>query len=188
MPSDLPSPARSLDDLAREERSFTFTHFTCEHAWVIGNLLRNSLRTADLPAIIHISLASANPTPQTLFHAPSLPGLMPDHETQVTRKRATVLRWGHSTWYMSCKFNGDDGRFRDYYGIAPEDRAKYSCEGGGYPIFVKGVEGVVGAIVLAGLDGEEAHGRLVKAVVEYKELRNDYRSPMRDRALTTGAK
>jgi len=29
MPSDLPSPARTLDDLAREERSFTFTHFTC---------------------------------------------------------------------------------------------------------------------------------------------------------------
>jgi uncharacterized protein (UPF0303 family) len=186
----LPSPARSLDDLAREERSFTFTHFTCEHAWVIGNILRTTLRAADIPAIIHISLASANPVPQTLFHAPSLPGLMPDHETQIARKRATVLRWGHSTWYMACKFGGDQHRFREYYGVggSGEEGRMYSCEGGGYPIFVKGVEGVVGAIVLAGLDGEEAHGRLVRAVVEYKELRNDFRSPMRDRAMTTGTK
>ena len=89
---------------------------------------------------------------------------------------------------MACKFGGDEGRFREHYGVGGEERGKYSCEGGGYPVFVKGVEGVVGAIVLAGLDGEEAHGRLVQAVIEYKELRNDFRSPMRERAMTAGAK
>lgn len=68
----LPAPTRNLIELAREEKSYTFAHFTCEHAWVIGNILRNALRTASVPALIHISLAS-----QTLFHAPSLPGTMP---------------------------------------------------------------------------------------------------------------
>lgn len=175
MLESLPSPTRSLNDLAREEKNFTFSHFTCEHAWVIGNILRNALRTADCPAIIHISLSSN----QTLFHAPSLPGLMPDAETWITRKRATVLRWGHSTWYMACKFSGDERGFGDHYGLSSDERGKYTCQGGGYPVFVKGVEGVVGAIVIAGMNGEQAHGLLVKAIEEYRELRNDFRSPMR---------
>ncbi|PSN59803.1 DUF336-domain-containing protein [Corynespora cassiicola Philippines] len=174
MLDSLPSPTRSLDDLGREERSFTFSHFTCEHAWVIGNILRNALRTANAPAIIHISLSSN----QVLFHSPSMPGMMPDNETWVQRKRATVLRWGHSTWYMACRF-GDERAFADYYGLGADDKGRYTCEGGGYPVFVKGVEGVVGAIVVAGLDGDQAHGVVVKAIEEYKELRDGFRSPMR---------
>ncbi|KAF1957308.1 hypothetical protein CC80DRAFT_411333 [Byssothecium circinans] len=175
MLDSIPSPTRSLSELAREERSFTFAHFTCEHAWVIGNILRNALRTAEAPAIISISLSSS----MTLFHSPSMPGLMPDHDTWVARKQATVFRWGHSTWYMACKFSGDERRFAEHYGLANDERGKYTNEGGGYPIFVKGVEGVVGAIVLAGLDGEQAHGLLIKALEEYRELRNDFKSPMR---------
>jgi uncharacterized protein (UPF0303 family) len=171
----LPSPTRSLDDLAREEKSFTFSHFTCEHAWVIGNILRNALRTADAPAIIHISM-SAN---QTLFHSPSMPGMMPDHEMEVTRKRATVLRWGHSTWYMGSKFGGDLKAFAEYYALGEGERYKYDVEGGGYPVFVKGVEGVVGAIVVSGVEGAHAHQVVVKAVEEYKELRDGHKSPMR---------
>lgn len=175
MLNTIPSPTRSLSDLAREERSFTFNHFTCEHAWVIGNILRNALRTIDLPAIIHISLSSS----LTLFHSPSMPGMMPDHEKWVQRKRQTVFRWGNSTWYQSCKFEGDEKRMQEYYGLGLDEATSYTLEGGGYPVFVKGVEGVVGAIVLAGLGGEQAHALLIKALEEYRELRNDFRSPLR---------
>ncbi|KAF2659038.1 hypothetical protein K491DRAFT_713047 [Lophiostoma macrostomum CBS 122681] len=176
MLDQLPSPTRSLSGLSREEKTFTFAHFTCEHAWVVGNILRNALRTADVAAIIHISLSSN----QTLFHSPSLPGMVPDNEIWVARKRATVLRWGHSTWYMACMFGGEDRKFADYYGLGTSERGKYAIEGGGYPIFVKGVEGVVGAIVVAGLDGDQAHQVVVKAMEEYKELRDGFRSPMRN--------
>jgi len=175
----LPSPTRSLDELAREERSFTFSHFNCEHAWVIGNILRNALRTAETPALIHITLAT-----QTLFHSPSMPGCVADDETQVRRKAATVLRWGHSTWYLGCRFAGDERRFAEQHGLAGDERARYTCEGGGYPVFVKGFEGVAGAVALAGaLDGEQAHMVLLKALEEYRELRNDFRSPMRSATL-----
>jgi uncharacterized protein (UPF0303 family) len=176
MLENLPSPSCSLNELAREEKSFTFAHFTCEHAWVIGNILRNALRTVDATAIIDITLSSN----QTLFHAPSMPGTMPDDEIWVARKRATVLRWGHSTWWMGCRF-GDERELARYYAMADTERGKYTIEGGGYPIFVKGVEGVVGAISVVGpLGGAKAHQVLVKALEEYKELRNDYaKSPMR---------
>jgi uncharacterized protein (UPF0303 family) len=180
MLDSLPSPSTDLDLLAREEKGFTFAHFTCEHAWVIGNILRNALRTADACAIIHISASS-----QTLFHSPSMPGMVPDNEISVQRKKATVLRWGHSTWYMECKFNGDDRKFAEEYGLweGQGGRKEYEIRGGGYPVYVKGVEGVVGAIVVAGLDGDLAHGVVVKAIEEYKELRDGYRSPMR--SMTT---
>ncbi|OAL51251.1 hypothetical protein IQ07DRAFT_508039 [Pyrenochaeta sp. DS3sAY3a] len=176
MLESLPPPTHNLAELAKEEKSFTFAHFTCEHAWVIGNILRNALRTADCPAIIHISLAN-----QTLFHAPSLPGIMPDSESWTQRKRNTVLRWGHSTWYMYSQFEGDYKRFAEYHAMSGDEWAKYTIEGGGYPVFVKGVEGVVGAIVVVGeaIDGDKAHGVVVKAVEEYKDLREGFRSPMR---------
>lgn len=174
MLNTLAPPTRDLHELAREEKSYTFAHFTCEHAWVIGNILRNALRTADTPALIHISLAN-----QTLFHSPSLPGIMPDAETWAQRKRNTVLRWGHSTWYMSCQFNGDYKTFAEHHAMSGEEWSKYTVEGGGYPIYVKGVEGVVGAVVVVGIDSELAHGVIVKAVEEYKDLREGFRSPMR---------
>jgi uncharacterized protein (UPF0303 family) len=176
MLDNLPTPSRSLTELAREEKSFTFAHFTCEHAWVIGNILRNALRTASIPALIQISLSS-----QVLFHSPSLPGTMPDAETWATRKRNTVLRWGHSTWYMSCQFNGDYKQFAEHHAMSGDEWSKYTVEGGGYPVFVKGVEGVVGAVVIVGdgLDGDQAHTVVLKAITEYRDLREGFRSPMR---------
>ena len=120
MLNTLPKPTRDLTELAKEERSFTFNHFTCEHAWVIGNILRNALRTAECPALIQIS--SAN---QTLFHSPSLPGIMPDHEKWSERKRNTVLRWGHSTWFMSCQFEGDYKRFAEHNAMSGDEWSRY---------------------------------------------------------------
>lgn len=114
--------------------------------------------------------------------------MMPDHEVWVKRKKETVLRWGHSTHYMNCKFSGDAKAFAEYYGLdggaGENGKGKYTCEGGGYPVFVKGVEGVVGCIVVvAEVDGEQAHGVVVKAIEEYKELRDGFRSPMRSMTM-----
>ncbi|RMZ69703.1 hypothetical protein GMOD_00010265 [Pyrenophora seminiperda CCB06] len=180
MLNTLSKPTRDLVELAREEKSFTFNHFTCEHAWVIGNILRNALRTAECPALIHISIAN-----QTLFHSPSLPGMMPDHEKWAERKRNTVLRWGHSTWYLSCQFDGDYKRFTEHHAMSGDERSTYTLEGGGYPVYVKGVEGVVGTIVIVGLgmDSQQSHAILIKAVEEYKDLREGFRSPMRSTTL-----
>jgi len=121
MINSLAAPTRDLTALAREERHFTFSHFTCEHAWVIGNILRNALRTADCACLIDISLPAL-----TLFHAPSMPGVMPDSELWVQKKKNTVLRWGHSTWYMGCAFDWDYKRFAEYHAMSGDEWAKYT--------------------------------------------------------------
>lgn len=63
--------------------------------------------------------------------------------------------------------------------MSGDEWAKYTIEGGGFPVFVKGVEGCVGAVVLVGLESEQAHSMVVKAVEEYKVLREGAKSTMR---------
>ena len=84
---------------------------------------------------------------------------------------------------MTCQFEGDYKRFAEHHAMSGDEWAKYTIDGGGYPVFVKGVEGCVGAIVVVGMDGHQAHSVVVKAVEEYKELRDGYKTPMR--SMTT---
>jgi len=74
-----------------------------------------------------------------------------------------VLRWGVSTWYMHCKFGGDEVAFREKYGLgnsAPE----YAIHGGGVPVRVKGVEGVVAVVVVSGLKQDQDHAVVVEVI------------------------
>ncbi|POS70841.1 hypothetical protein DHEL01_v210765 [Diaporthe helianthi] len=109
--------------------SFTLASFTHEDAWVLGNLLRRRWSR------------SRSPTAGRSCSRPSRgPGVMPDNETWVQRERNTVLRWGCSTWLMHCKYDGDEGAFRDKFGmqVSADVAAEYAIHGGAVPIRVKG--------------------------------------------------
>ena len=97
-----------------------------------------------------------------------MPGTIPDNENWVSRKRKTVLRFGTSTWYMKNKYGGDEALFASKNGMR-EDAGSYAIHGGGWPIRVKGVEGIVGVIVVSGLAQSEDHGIIVKVLKEYLE-------------------
>ena len=126
-----------------------------------GTQIRNRLRAiSSKPAVVNISLANTN---QLLFHACSHPGTAPDNDIWVARKRATVLRWGCSTYYMHTKYEGDEQKFADKFvlGVKAGD---YAIHGGGVPIKVEGVEGVVAVVVVSGLKQEEDHMAAVEAM------------------------
>ena len=80
---------------------------------------------------------------------------------------------------MHNKFEGDEKAFREKYGLGIEEGGKFAIHGGAYPVFVKGVEGVVGVVVVSGLRQEQDHQIVVKAIHEYKELREGLKTPMR---------
>jgi uncharacterized protein (UPF0303 family) len=128
----------------------------------LGSALRERLIQFPQSVVINIALANQN---QTLFHACTHSGIMPDNDIWVARKRKTVLRWGVSTWYMSCKFNGDELAFRDKYGLG-ESAGEYAIHGGGIPIRVTGVEGVVAVVVVSGLKQDEDHAVIVETIRE----------------------
>ncbi|KAK0724374.1 hypothetical protein B0H67DRAFT_567802 [Lasiosphaeris hirsuta] len=93
---------------------------------------------------------------------------MPDNWDWVARKRNSVLRWGRITWYLSCKYAGDEEAFRRKFQLSGEQASKYSIHGGAIPIRVPGVEGIVGIVIVSGVAQEEDHG------VIYDVIKNNW--------------
>lgn len=161
----IPPPPTDLAQLVSQEQQLVFGAFTAQTAWELGGLLRGQLLAQPKPTTIDITLSS-RPF-HTLFHC-ALPGTVPDNENWVVRKRRTVLRFGRSTWYMHNKYGGDEALFAAKNGLR-QDAGDYAIHGGGFPIRVKGVEGVIGVIVVSGLAQSEDHGIIVKVVHDYLE-------------------
>ncbi|KAF7954683.1 hypothetical protein EAE96_005802 [Botrytis aclada] len=160
IPRPIAHPPKDLESIARIDSSLIFEHFTTNDAWVLGSALRERLLPHPTPVVISISLSNAN---QVLFHCCTHSGTMPDNDSWVSRKRKTVLRWGVSTWYMWCKFEGDESAFARKYGLGNE-AGEYAIHGGGVPIRVTGVEGVVACVVVSGLKQWEDHGVIVEVI------------------------
>jgi uncharacterized protein (UPF0303 family) len=136
-------------------------HFTADDAYNIGTQLRERLRSLSAkPAVVNITLANSN---NLLFHACSRTGVSPDNDLWVARKRKTVLRWGVSSWYMHNKMQGNEKAFAEKYMLG-QNAGEYAIHGGGVPVRVQGVEGVVGVIVVSGLKQEEDHQVVVEAL------------------------
>lgn len=87
----------------------------------------------------------------------------------IARKTATVLRFGCSTWFMHNKFQGDEEAFKAKYGLG-EKATEYAIHGGGVPVRVRGVEGVVGVVVVSGLKQEEDHAVVVEVLQDWVKV------------------
>ncbi|CAC9895142.1 unnamed protein product [Aureobasidium pullulans] len=155
-------PPTDLSAISQIDTSILFPTFTVPDAWDLGCLLRSRLSTFPSPTVISITLANGTP----LFYTAVHPGITPDNSHWVARKSATVLRFGTSTWYMHNKFQGDEKAFAEKYCL--QERAKeYAIHGGGFPVRVKGVEGVVAVIVVSGLKQQQDHQIIVQTCRDF---------------------
>ncbi|KZT13178.1 uncharacterized protein LAESUDRAFT_808630 [Laetiporus sulphureus 93-53] len=158
------APPSALQGIAAEEARCIFSRFTADTAWTLGCMLRDRLRRASpKPAVINITLANSD---QLLFHAATGPGTGPDNDTWVARKRRAVLRWGASTWALHNKYGGDEVLFASKFQLGARG-GEYAIHGGGFPVRVKGVEGVIGVIVVSGLTMQEDHEVIVEVIEDY---------------------
>lgn len=160
--SPIPSPPEDAEAVKATCDSFLLESFTAEDAWELGHLLYARLLpfSAQKPTLISIALANG----QVLFQSAVGSGTALDNEIWVQRKRNTVLRFGASTWFQHCKYAGDEEAFRVKFGMSPEQAEKYAIHGGGVPIRVKGVEGIVAVVVVSGLKQHEDHGVIVDVI------------------------
>ncbi|KAM0434006.1 hypothetical protein ACHAPT_003950 [Fusarium lateritium] len=160
----IPKPSSDLNELKADSDSFTLSSFTTEDAFELGNLLYARLlpfAAEDKPTVISISLVNSS---QVLFQSVTGPGVTPDNEAWVRRKRNTVLRFGCSTWYMHNKFKGNEVEFAAKYGIPDSQKGTYAIHGGAIPIRVQGVEGIVAVVVVSGLKQDEDHGVIADVI------------------------
>ncbi|GAB7348805.1 hypothetical protein MBLNU459_g7523t1 [Dothideomycetes sp. NU459] len=157
--SDAPRDVQTIQQI---DNSLQFASFTVDVAWSLGCLLRSRLSTFVNPTVINISLANGT----LLFHTATKPGITNDNDVWVARKRKTVLRFGTSTWLMHNKLAGDEVAFAAKYGLGPA-AGEYAIHGGGWPVRVKGVEGVVAIIVVSGLKQEQDHQIIIQTVRDF---------------------
>lgn len=79
-----------------------------------------------------------------------------------------MLRWGVSSYSLGRKFDGDEGAFTAKFMLG-ESAGNYAIHGGGWPVRVRGVEGVIAVVVVSGLKQEQDHGIIVQTVGEMLE-------------------
>ncbi|KAJ5785032.1 hypothetical protein N7504_003066 [Penicillium tannophilum] len=165
----------------------TFRSFTAETAWTLGNALRTRILSLPdnqrRPAMISISMATATSgggSPHTLFQSVTESGTLPDNEIWVRRKRNTVLRWGVSSWTMRQKIasglgfatsaDNIESAFVRKFALASGNGGavadEYAIHGGGYPIRVHGVDGIVAVVVVSGLKQEDDHQVVAETINE----------------------
>ena len=88
----------------------------------------------------------------------------------VKRKEAVVLRWEMSTLRMQMylQLEHPTWHIQEAAKVKLEvaDPSIYAFHGGGFPVRVKNVEGIVGVIVVSGL-GHNDHEVIVESIQQY---------------------
>lgn len=67
---------------------------------------------------------------------------------------------------MHNKLHGDEEAFKKKYMLG-ETAGEYAIHGGAVPVRVKGVEGIVGIVVVSGLKQHEDHQAVVEGLEEF---------------------
>ncbi|KAL6699439.1 hypothetical protein J3F84DRAFT_360834 [Trichoderma pleuroticola] len=145
---------------------FVLSSFTADDAVELGNLLYARLLPFAREGRATLISISAGAGSQTLYQVATGSGVTPDNESWVKRKTAAVLRFGTSSWYLGQKYAGNEAAFAAKFSLGPSEAGGYAIHGGGVPIRVAGVEGVVGVVVVSGLKQHEDHGVIAEVIRE----------------------
>ena len=132
--------ATAAQELAGEER-LVFQHFDATTAWELGSAMRAEACAARLPIAISIRRNG-----QCLFHA-ALPGSSADNDAWLLRKAAVVERYGHSSYYVGCRFRADGHNFDTDSRL---DVGAFAAHGGAFPLIL-GTSGCIGTVAVSGL-------------------------------------
>ena len=144
----------TLESLLAEEVGLRLGSFSNEAAWRLGSFVVRRAKAEDLSLAVAIVRGG-----QRLFwHATE--GSSPDNDFWLDRKIRTVLRFGHSSYYMGRKLAAEGSTLAERYAAS---EAEYSTHGGALPIYVRGT-GLVGAFAVSGLAQAEDHALAVEAL------------------------
>lgn len=146
----------SLADLLGQESELQFELFNNQTAWQLGCKLKTIAEEKNAQVAIEVYAFN-----QTLFsYAMSSTEL--DNQIWIKRKRQTVLRFGHSTYYMGRYNKAKNREFEQQVHINAFD---YCAHGGAFPIRIKKC-GLIGVVTVSGLPQEEDHQMVIDALTE----------------------
>lgn len=146
----------SLMELINQETTLQFECFNNEAAWQLGCHLKQLAE--EKKAVVAIEVYAFN---QTLFSY-AMTGTQPDNLLWIKRKRQSVLRFGHSTYYLNQYNQSKNREFEQQVHI---DALEYCAHGGAFPIRIKNC-GLIGVVTVSGLPQEEDHQMVINAIAK----------------------
>lgn len=146
----------SLSDLLLQESELQFELFNNQTAWQLGCKLKKIAE--DKNAFVAIEVYAFN---QTLFSY-AMSGTVLDNQHWIKRKRQTVLRFDHSSYYIGQYNKAKNRVFEQQLHINADD---YCAHGGAFPIRIKKC-GLVGVVTVSGLPQEEDHQMVIDALTD----------------------
>lgn len=152
---------KQLDEVMKllelQEEILQFTHFTNADAWELGNMIVAEAKRRGLSVAVSIRLNSGMTVFQYLFDGKTL-----TNERWILRKFNTVRETETSSLYLYTKLEKTGRTMADIY----MDENEYANSGGGFPIRVEEV-GVIGAIIVSGLNHVADHDLIIKCLSKY---------------------
>lgn len=146
--------------LEMQEEIIQFSHFTNEDAWELGNVIVAEAKRRKLPVAVSIRLNNG----YTVFQY-GADGTNLHNEAWLKRKCNTVRTLERSSLYTYMLLRKSEESLSSLF----LDERDYACCGGGFPIRVEEV-GVIGAILVSGLDHVSDHDLIVKCASRYLHI------------------
>lgn len=143
--------------LEMQEEILQFAHFTNGDAWEVGIAIVTEARRRNLPVAVSIRLNNGYTVFQYGFDGTNL-----DNERWMTRKNNTVKVKEMSSLRAYTLLQAEGRTLEDWF-LNP---AEFAVCGGGFPIRVEEV-GVIGAILVSGLEHAADHDLIVKCISKY---------------------
>ncbi|WP_432468342.1 heme-degrading domain-containing protein [Agarivorans sp. Z349TD_8] len=143
-----------LPDLLLQESELQFERFNNQTAWQLGCKLKELAEEKNV--LIAIEVYAFN---QNLFSY-AMHGTQLDNQHWIKRKRQTVLRFGHSSYYVG-QYN--QAKNRAFEQQAHINAYEYCAHGGAFPLRIKDC-GLVGVVTVSGLPEEEDHQMVIDAL------------------------
>lgn len=143
-----------LKALLIQEDEIQMHYFNNASAWELGNFIKTAAEAMSTSVAIEVYAFG-----QIVFSY-AMPGTAIDHQDWLRRKRQTVLRFGHSSYFQGL-YNA--AKNRDFEAIPHLDPKEYCAHGGSFPIRIKN-SGVIGTVTVSGLPQETDHQLAIDAL------------------------
>ena len=143
-----------LTELLAQEDEIQLPYFNNQTAWELGNLIKLAAEKLSVSVAIEVYAF------EHVLFSYFMPGTNKDNHDWVRRKRQSVMRFAHSSFYQG-QYNASKGR--DFEAQLHIDPKEYCAHGGSFPIRIKN-SGLVGAVTVSGLPQETDHQLAVDAL------------------------
>lgn len=144
----------TLSTLLAQEEALQFRSFNNATAWELGNFIKMAAEKLSVSVSIEVYAFE-----QVVFSY-AMPGTVKDHQDWLRRKRQTVMRFGHSSYYQGQYHAAKN---RDFEAIPHLDPKEYCAHGGSFPLRLTN-SGVIGAVTVSGLPQETDHQLAIDAI------------------------